>query len=152
MIHESSHAKTFIVDDPVSEVHTIDGHLVRRVFAGEDRTITGESWIIPVIRIHVGTLEKVNTNCRRLGTVSKWLTCTINFLENEPLTAELPNFIDLLVTEAEPGVRGDSASNVTKFCTIETGAKIQVPLFIKEGDVLKIDSRTGKYLERTSRG
>lgn len=78
--------------------------------------------------------------------------CFIRFLEGAALTAELPDFIDFLVTEAEPGVRGDSASNVMKFATIESGAKIQVPLFIKEGDVIKIDTRTGKYLERVSRG
>jgi len=102
------------------------------------------------------TYEQTFIPAEMLGDQKKFLKegglCTINFLEAEPLTAELPNFIDLLVVEAEPGVRGDSESNVTKFCTLETGAKIQVPLFIKEGDVLKIDTRTGKYLERVSRG
>jgi len=78
--------------------------------------------------------------------------CNIRFLEGAAQTAELPNFIDFNVITAEPGVRGDSASNVTKYCTIESGAKILVPLFIKEGDVIKIDTRTGKYLERVSRG
>lgn len=77
--------------------------------------------------------------------------CTICFLEGRALTAELPNFIEFIVTEAEPGVRGDSASNITKYAVIESGAKVQVPLFIKEGDVIKIDTRTGKYLERVSR-
>jgi len=102
------------------------------------------------------TYEQTFIAVEMLGEQKKFLkeggTCTINFLESEPLTAELPNFIDFLVIQAEPGVRGDSASNVMKYCTIETGAKIQVPLFIKEGDVLKIDTRTGKYLERASRG
>lgn len=102
------------------------------------------------------TYDQTFIPAEMLGDQKKFLKeggqCTIHFLESEPLTAELPNFMDLLVVEAEPGVRGDSASNVTKFCTLETGAKIQVPLFIKEGDVLKIDTRTGKYLERASRG
>ncbi len=102
------------------------------------------------------TFDQTFIPAEMLGDQKKFMkeggTCTINFMEGGPLTAELPNFIDFLVTEAEPGVRGDSASNVMKFCTIETGAKIQVPLFIKEGDQIKIDTRTGKYLERSSRG
>ncbi len=87
-----------------------------------------------------------------LGEQKKFLKeggmCNIRFLEGQPLTAELPFFIDFLVTEAEPGVRGDSAANIMKWATIETGAKVQVPLFIKEGDIIKLDTRTGKYLER----
>jgi elongation factor P len=102
------------------------------------------------------TYDQTFIPAEMLGDQKKFMkeggTCTINFMEGAPLTAELPNFIDFLVTEAEPGVRGDSASNVMKYCTIETGAKIQVPLFIKEGDKIKIDTRTGKYLERASRG
>ncbi|MBN2356922.1 elongation factor P [candidate division KSB1 bacterium] len=90
-----------------------------------------------------------------LGDQKKFLKegglCSIRFLEGRALTAELPFFIEFVVTEAEPGVRGDSASNITKYATIESGAKVQVPLFIKEGDVIKIDTRSGKYLERVSR-
>ena len=78
--------------------------------------------------------------------------CKILFHEGFAITAELPNFIQFKVIEAEPGVKGDSATNIQKFCTIETGTKIQVPLFIKEGDVIKIDTRTGKYLERVAVG
>lgn len=77
-------------------------------------------------------------------------TVKVLFHENKALTAEIPNFIELKITEAEPGVKGDSATNILKYATVETGAKIQVPLFIKEGDVVKIDTRTGKYLERVS--
>jgi elongation factor P len=90
-----------------------------------------------------------------LGEQKKFLKeggiCTIRFLEGAPLTAELPFIIDFLISEAEPGVRGDSASNIMKYAVIETGARVQVPLFIKEGDTIKIDTRTGKYLERVSR-
>jgi len=78
-------------------------------------------------------------------------TCTILFMENNPITAELPNFIDLVVAEAEPGVRGDSATNLMKNAVLETGAKIQVPLFISAGDTIKIDTRTGRYLERVAK-
>ncbi len=61
---------------------------------------------------------------------------------------ELPTFVNLKVTSAEVAVRGDTATNVMKNVTLETGAVIQVPAFIKEGDVLKIDTRTGEYIER----
>jgi len=68
--------------------------------------------------------------------------------ENRPLTLDLPDKIVLEVTYTEPGVRGDTATNVTKPATLETGAEVKVPLFINEGDKVKIDSKTGSYLER----
>ncbi len=76
----------------------------------------------------------------------------ILFNEGVAITAELPNFIEFKVIQADPGVKGDSATNILKYCTIETGAKVQVPLFVKEGDIIKIDTRTGKYLERVAVG
>ena len=63
-------------------------------------------------------------------------------------TVEVPNFVELEVTETEPGVKGDTATNVTKKATLETGAIIQVPLFINEGEKIQIDTRTGEYLGR----
>jgi len=60
----------------------------------------------------------------------------------------LPNFVELKVSHTEPGVKGDTVSNVEKPATLETGAVVQVPLFVKAGDVLKIDTRTGTYVER----
>lgn len=65
-----------------------------------------------------------------------------------PLTLDLPQHVVLEVTYTEPGVRGDTATNVTKPATVETGAEINVPIFINEGDKLKIDTRTRSYLER----
>ena len=61
---------------------------------------------------------------------------------------EPPNFVVLEVTKTDPGFKGDTATNVTKPATVETGAEIKVPLFINEGDKIKIDTRTGEYLER----
>lgn len=75
---------------------------------------------------------------------------SIYFLEGSPMLAEMPNFVELKIAEAEPAVRGDSATNIMKYAIVETGAKIQVPLFIKEGDTVKIDTRTGRYIERVS--
>ncbi|MCA9512955.1 MAG: elongation factor P [Myxococcota bacterium] len=68
----------------------------------------------------------------------------------KPVNIELPQFVELLVTKSDPGLKGDTSSGATKPATLETGAEIQVPLFIKEGDVLRIDTRTGAYTERVS--
>jgi len=65
-----------------------------------------------------------------------------------PLTTEMPQFVTFKITYTEPGVRGDTATNVTKPATIETGAEIKVPIFINEGDMIKIDTKTGSYVER----
>ena len=61
---------------------------------------------------------------------------------------ELPNFVELRVTHTEPGVRGDTATGATKPATLETGAVVSVPLFVNQGDMLKVDTRTGEYVER----
>ena len=61
---------------------------------------------------------------------------------------EAPNFVELTVVETEPGVRGDTATNVTKPAKLETGAEIRVPIFINEGETIRIDTRTGEYMER----
>ena len=69
--------------------------------------------------------------------------------ENEtPITIELPQYVTLAITYTEPGLKGDTATNATKPAKVETGAEVRVPLFINEGDVIKIDTRTGSYQER----
>lgn len=68
--------------------------------------------------------------------------------EDRPLTVEMPQYIFLEITYTEPGVRGDTATNATKPATVETGAEIKVPLFINQGDIIKIDTRNGSYVER----
>ena len=75
-------------------------------------------------------------------------TCTILSYKGKPFGIESPNFVDLVVTKAEPGVKGDTATNVTKPATVETGAEVKIPLFINEGDKITIDTRTGEYLSR----
>jgi len=65
-----------------------------------------------------------------------------------PIAVELPTFVELEVTETEPGLRGDTAQGGSKPATLETGVTVTVPLFIEQGDVLKIDTRTGRYIER----
>lgn len=72
----------------------------------------------------------------------------ISFHEEKPISVDPPIFVELEVTETEPGVRGDTATNVTKPATVETGAIINVPIFVNQGDKLKIDTRSGEYVER----
>jgi elongation factor P len=73
----------------------------------------------------------------------------IRFFKGEAFSVEAPNFVDLEVTETEPGFKGDTASNTYKPATLETGYSLMVPLFINIGDVIKIDTRTGEYLSRS---
>jgi elongation factor P len=73
---------------------------------------------------------------------------TVTFVEEKAVTIELPPSVILTVANASEGLRGDSATNVQKTVTLETGISIQTPLFIKTGEKIKIDTRTGKYMER----
>ena len=74
---------------------------------------------------------------------------TVKFYKDNAFTVQAPNFVDLEVVETEPGVKGDTATNVTKAATVETGAVIQVPIFINEGERIQIDTRSGEYLGRS---
>jgi len=73
---------------------------------------------------------------------------TVVFRETTPIGVELPNAVDLRVADTAPGFRGDTVSGGTKPATLETGAVIQVPLFVASGEVVRVDTRTGAYLER----
>ena len=75
--------------------------------------------------------------------------CKLVSYKGKVFAVEAPNFMDLEVTETEPGLRGDTATNVTKPATLETGAEIKVPLFINTGDRITVDTRTGEYLSRS---
>src|SRR5439155_1441745 len=68
------------------------------------------------------------------------------YIEGRPVAVELPNFVELAIAKTEPGVRGDTAQGGTKPATLETGAVVLVPLFLNEGDIVKVDTRTGEYL------
>jgi elongation factor P len=72
------------------------------------------------------------------------------YIGGRPVTVELPNFVELAIAKTDPGVRGDTAQGGTKPARLETGASVQVPLFLNEGDVVKIDTRTGEYLGRVA--
>ena len=80
--------------------------------------------------------------------VKENMSCKIMSYKGSVFGVEPPNFVDLEVTETDPGFKGDTATNVTKPATLETGAEIKVPLFINAGDRIRIDTRTGEYMER----
>ncbi len=75
----------------------------------------------------------------------------VMFDDEQVLLVELPNFMELEITVTEPGVKGDTVSNTTKPATLETGAVVQVPLFVDQGEIIKVDTRTNLYLERVKK-
>ena len=94
---------------------------------------------------HVATVDAV------AGAV-RWLKeqdiCAITLWNGTPIAVTPPNFVTLEITETEPGVRGDTASGATKPATVETGTVIKVPLFVEQGETIRIDTRTGEYVSR----
>jgi elongation factor P len=98
------------------------------------------------------TYETVTLSPEIVGDAKNYLVengpVTVTFVEDKAVTIELPSSVVLTVTDAPEGVRGDSANNVQKTVTMETGITVQAPLFIKTGEKIKIDTRTGKYMER----
>src|ERR1700735_21215 len=96
--------------------------------------------------------ETVNLAPELVGDAKNYLienaSVTVTFVEEKAVSIELPSSVVLTVKDAPEGIRGDSANNVQKSVTMETGITVQAPLFIKTGEKLKIDTRTGKYMER----
>jgi elongation factor P len=98
------------------------------------------------------TYETVTLNPEIVGDAKNYLvenaSVTVTFVDEKPVSIELPSSVTLTVKDAPEGIRGDSANNTQKPVTMETGIVVQVPLFIKTGEKLKVDTRTGKYMER----
>jgi elongation factor P len=98
------------------------------------------------------TYDQIPFSPEQVGDARKFLKenleVSVVFWRGQPIGLELPSFIEASVTRCDPGVKGDTASGATKPATLETGAVLQVPLFIKEGDTLRVDTRTGAYVER----
>jgi elongation factor P len=96
--------------------------------------------------------ETVTLAAELIGDAKNYLvenaSVTVTFVEGKAVTVELPSSVVLTVTDAPEGIRGDSANNVQKTIIVETGITVQAPLFIKTGEKIKVDTRTGKYMER----
>jgi len=100
------------------------------------------------------TYDQVSLSEDEVGDAALYLKdnteVEVLYIDGSPVSIELPNFIELAVARTDPGVRGDTAQGGTKPATLETGAVVQVPLFLNEGDIVKIDTRTGEYLGRVA--
>jgi elongation factor P len=100
------------------------------------------------------TYDQVSLDAEQVGDARHFLKENIEveilFIDQNPVSVELPNFIELQITKTDPGIRGDTASGGSKPATLETGAVIQVPLFLNEGDIVKVDTRSGDYLGRVA--
>lgn len=101
------------------------------------------------------TYEQIKISFDHIGDANQWLMedrlYDIVFYKGEPIAVEPPTFMEMKITETAPGVRGDTASGrVLKPATTESGAKIQVPIFVEEGENIKVDTRTGEYVSRVS--
>lgn len=98
------------------------------------------------------TFDQPSLTAEQVGDDAKWLKdglrCNITFWNDRPIAFSPPNQLVLRIEYTEPGARGNTASNVTKAAQLETGAEVQVPIFIETGDLIKVDTRTGEYIER----
>ena len=108
----------------------------------------GEFWVFMV----PDTFEQHMVPEAAMGDVAKWIKeedhCDVTLWNDKAISVTAPNFVFLKVTETEPGVKGDTSSGGSKAATLETGAVIRVPLFIKVDETLKVDTRTGEYVSR----
>lgn len=101
------------------------------------------------------TYDQITIPFENIGDTAQWLLddhlYSVIFYNGSPVNVEPPIFIELVITETSPGVRGDTASGrVMKPATLESGAKIQVPIFVDQGEKIKVDTRTGEYVSRVS--
>ena len=106
------------------------------------------------IFMDLDSFDQINISAQVVGDNSKWLLenqkAIVALHEGNPLYVELPVTVELVVTYTEPGMQGDRSTGGTKPATVETGAEIQVPLFITQGERVKVDTRDGSYLGRIS--
>lgn len=98
------------------------------------------------------TFEQLAVQAESIGDAARWLregdSVELVFHEEEIIDVNLPASVDLQVTETTPGVQGDRVGNATKAATLETGAVVNVPLFVEEGEAIKVDTRSGSYISR----
>lgn len=108
----------------------------------------GEFWHF----MEPSTFEQFAASEIAVSDAVKWIkaqeACVMVLWNGEPISVSPPNFVELAVSQTDPGLKGDTAQGGSKPATLETGAEVKVPLFIEEGDILKIDTRTGEYVSR----
>jgi elongation factor P len=108
----------------------------------------GEHWHF----MFADTFEQLGADRKAVGDAEQWLKeqdiCTLTLWNGQPLLVTPPNFVELAIVETDPGVRGDTAQGGVKPAKLETGAVVRVPLFVEEGEVVKVDTRSGEYVSR----
>ena len=102
--------------------------------------------------MHQETFEQYAAAAGAVGDAAQWLKdqdiCTVTLYNGAPLSVAAPNFVELKITQSDPGVKGDTAQGATKPAIVETGASVKVPLFVEQGEVIRIDTRSGEYVAR----
>ena len=110
--------------------------------------IDGNSWVF----MHPETYEQIPIDSKIIGDNDKWVTeedvCKVLLWNDQPISVVAPTFVDLEITQTDPGVKGDTATGGSKPATLSTGAIIKVPLFVSEGEIVTIDTRSGEYQGR----
>jgi len=133
--------KTFKSGDSVEAADVVDQEM-------QYLYTDGEFWHFMV----PDTYEQFAASKEAVGDAAQWLkeqdTCMVTLWNGAPLLVTPPNHVELKVVQTDPGVRGDTAQGGVKPATLETGAVIRVPLFIEEGEVVRVDTRTGEYVSR----
>lgn len=133
--------KTFRSGEKVNEVR-VDRRRMQYLYREGDHLVVMDNETFDQLSIHVDLVGNGLLYLREGETVDLLMH------NDTPITAELPTFVNLKVTTTEPGIKGDTVSGATKRAVLESGGAILVPLFIEEGDVLRVDTRTGEYIER----
>ena len=102
--------------------------------------------------MHPESFEQYQAEEAAVGDAKQWLqeqaACTLTLWNSNPLSVEPPNFVELKIVETDPGVKGDTSGGGGKPAHLETGATVRVPLFVQEGEVIKVDTRNGEYVSR----
>jgi len=108
----------------------------------------GESWHF----MDPESFEQYAVDATAMGDAVKWLKgqedCTVTLWNGQPIAVVPPNFVELQITETDPGLRGDTSGGGGKPATLETGAVVRVPLFVDQGEVIRVDTRSGEYSSR----
>ncbi|WP_440905799.1 elongation factor P [Catenovulum sp. SX2] len=133
--------KTFKSGESVEKAEIMDSELA---YLYND----GEFWHF----MNNETFEQIAADAKAIGDNQKWLveqdTCIITLWDGNPIAVTPPNFVELEVTETDPGLKGDTAGTGGKPATLSTGAVVRVPLFIQIGEIIKVDTRSGEYVSR----
>lgn len=144
--------------------HILTGRVIEKTFKSGDKVDIANVEEIPMRLLYTDaesavfmndqSFEQVSIGLNQMGDTSQWLmpdlVYSIIFYNGNPVNVEPPTFIEMKITETSPGIRGDSSGRVLKAAITESGAKVQIPIFIEQDEIVKIDTRTGEYVSRAT--